>query len=88
MMSPGRFDRHARLMHRMADALGVDLGDELVAGRLDAPQLRDMVVSCSRCNAPGACGSFLSEAEQAGKADVAPGYCRNRETLHRLAALR
>jgi hypothetical protein len=83
MISPSRFDKHARLLHRMAAALDVNL-----AGRLDPPQMREMLVACTRCASPGACEGFLAEEESSGEAAAAPSYCRNRETLNRLAALR
>lgn len=81
-----RLDRHNALMHRMAGAIGVDLTETIVRGQLAAPDLRSMMFNCARCAAPGACGQFL-DTTVPGTAEAPPGYCRNRDTLNRLAAL-
>jgi hypothetical protein len=78
-----KFDEHNRLMGRMADRLGVDLGDALVDGRLGEPDLRRMMFSCLACREPGACRQFLDDKE--ADTVVAPGFCNNREVMNRLA---
>jgi hypothetical protein len=78
-----RFDRHAELLDRMAGTLGVDLTEEMLQGHLPPEHLRGLVLSCMGCRDDGACEGWL--AENAGGADAAPGFCRNRERLKALA---
>jgi hypothetical protein len=80
-----RFDRHADLVDRMAGALGVDLTEEMLRGNLPPQDLRGLVLNCMGCREAKACEGWL--AENAAGADVAPGYCRNRERLQALAVL-
>jgi hypothetical protein len=87
MSFTSRIDRHARLMDRMAASLGVDLTEAALRGRLPAPDLRGLTMNCMSCRETGACEEFLAEAEAGGGAFAAPPYCRNRETLNRLAML-
>jgi hypothetical protein len=82
-----RADAHAELMRRMAGTLGLDLTEAVLAGELAAPDLRGLVLNCMACREAGACTEFLDSHAETG-ADAAPGYCRNRATLDRLAAQR
>lgn len=73
--------RHAALVDRMATAVGIDLEEAALAGRLAIDDIAEAVLRCTGCSAPEACPSW-TEA-QAGNA-AAPGYCRNRDMLARL----
>ena len=79
-----RFDRHARLVERMADTLGVDLAEELMRGRVMPSDLRSNVVRCMGCERTQECGVWL-EAHPDG-ARMAPNFCRNKEQLERAAS--
>jgi hypothetical protein len=85
MRAMDRFDMHAGLVARMAETLGADLEEAAFRGNLPPEGLRDLVLNCMGCREAGACGGWL--AENAGGADAAPGYCRNRERLQALAVL-
>jgi hypothetical protein len=78
-----RFDRHDRLMGRMADTLGVDLAEEAMHGRLGPEDLRSLLVRCTGCGQASACEGWLDA--QSGQASLAPDYCRNKDQLERLA---
>ena len=78
-----RYDRHAGLVHRMADTLGVDLAEEAMRGRIREEELRSVVYRCMGCAEAGACDHWLDDhAEGAG---AAPDYCRNKSVLDTLA---
>jgi len=83
-------NRHAALMNRMAQVLGVDLTDAMAQGRLSGEEWRGAVVRCASCDDPTACIHWLSEQEPPEEhggeatADVAPHYCNNREMMARL----
>lgn len=70
--------RHAALVDRMADAVGVDLQEMIMRGQLQISTLGDAVLGCTGCTNPGACRQVL-EAQEAGGAmlEGAPEYCRN-----------
>ncbi len=76
-----RLNRHSRLMSRMADALGVDLGDAVSRGDLKPDELRSAVLRCTGCINPGDCEKRL-DREQVGSA--APEYCRNKMLMESL----
>lgn len=78
-----RLDTHTDLMHRMADTVGAELGSALIDGRVSATELRSLYLSCARCDAPEACSEWL-DAHAEG-ADGPPGFCRNSQSLARLA---
>jgi (methylthio)acryloyl-CoA hydratase len=63
-----KLDRHADLMHRMADTVGVDLGDAVARGTLSPEELRGAVFSCMACEGGAECGDWL---------DNHPAGCRN-----------
>lgn len=68
--------RHAELVHRMAETVGVDLAAARAQGRLSAEGLREAVSACTGCAEPGACGRWLAEHEASG-AEAPPDYCEN-----------
>ena len=76
-------DRHDRLMTRMAETLGADLEDAEARGQLPPEMREDMLLACTGCADPSACGHWLDTHDHA---EAAPGYCRNRDILHKLAA--
>ena len=78
-----RFDKHADLVNRMADTLGVDLAEETLRGELPPQDLRATVLNCMGCREAGACETWLAEHPEG--ADATPGYCRNKERLEALA---
>ena len=81
-----RLDRHARLVERMADTLGVDLAGETMRGRIAPQDLRSALVRCTGCRRANACCTWL-DAHPDG-ASAAPDYCCNKGQLERLAAPR
>ena len=80
MFSTTKLDRHAALMNRMADTVGVDLGDALIDGRLSGEGLRSAILRCTACDSPEACAHWLA-GKSPGSAGEAPAYCRNRALL-------
>jgi hypothetical protein len=83
MLWMDRFDKHASLVNRMAETLGVDLADEMLRGNLPPQDLRGAVLNCMGCREAGACETWL--AANAAGSEVTPSFCRNRERLEALA---
>jgi hypothetical protein len=82
MPSQTTFARHAALVDRMADTLGVDLEERTLRGDVSVDEIGDAVLACTGCESPGACGGWLdSHAEGAGQP---PRYCRNADLFARL----
>ncbi|MDU8943017.1 DUF6455 family protein [Ovoidimarina sediminis] len=79
MFSTHYFDKHIRLMTRMADTLGVDLETEIMSGRLSPESYRSRVFACVGCQNAGDCAAFLDAS--GGTAEAAPDYCRNKSVL-------
>lgn len=83
-------NRHAALMNRMAQVLGVDLTEAMAMRHLSGEQWREAVVRCTNCDAPAACLHWLSEQtapeEHPGTASAAgaPDYCNNKVMMARL----
>ncbi|MFD2854780.1 DUF6455 family protein [Seohaeicola zhoushanensis] len=77
------FRRHAALVDEMAGALGVDLEEAALRGKLDLDEISDAVLRCTGCTNPDHCQGVLATKPQL---EQAPGYCRNRDLMHRLAA--
>ena len=73
---------HAALVDRMASALGLDLEEEVMSGRLDYDELPDLVLRCTGCSQPDTCAAWLN-AEH-GVEEHAPCYCRNAKALESL----
>ncbi|NVK45500.1 MAG: hypothetical protein HWE33_04275 [Rhodobacteraceae bacterium] len=84
----GTFETHARLVARMAGALGVDLEERAQRGEeASEVEARNRVYRCLSCTAPDMCVKFLdAQAELDTPAIAAPRYCRNKAELERLAA--
>ena len=75
MPASGIQRRHAELMERMANALGLDLDEKIMEGQLDIETLDDAVLRCTGCTDPDGCDHWLNA--QQGIAPAAPGTCRN-----------
>lgn len=74
--------RHADLVDRMADTVGVDLEEMILRAQLQISTLGDAVLSCTGCTAPGACKKWL--AAQESVVERAPDYCRNGDLFETL----
>lgn len=74
--------RHAALVDRMAQAVGVDLEEATLKGQITPDALCDMVLSCTGCSNPTGCGHWL-DAHSDG-ADATPSMCRNADIFQRL----
>lgn len=70
---------HAALLDGMSNALGLDLQEEAIAGRLQFDEISEAVLRCTRCAHPKRCKTQLSLALET--MPVAPDYCRNRDLL-------
>ena len=82
-------NRHAALVNRMAQVLGVDLTEAMGKGKLSGEDWREAVVRCTGCTAPEACTVWLSERPAPEDAEgvavaAAPHNCNNRLMLARL----
>jgi hypothetical protein len=82
MHSPETLKRHAALMDRMSEKLGVDLEEAVLTGLLRFDEVADAVLRCASCSNPEHCAGWLAES---AARDAPPGYCRNTELF---AALR
>ncbi|TDE36690.1 DUF6455 family protein [Antarcticimicrobium sediminis] len=71
--------RHAALVDQMVSALGADLEEAALAGRVTIDEISDAVLRCTGCNNPAHCASLV-----AARVEVAPAYCRNRDLMARL----
>ena len=71
--------KHADLVDRMANALGVDLEEKIIEGQLEISTLGDAVISCTNCSDPDGCEKWL--AMRNGVAEQAPSMCRNAEVF-------
>lgn len=83
MIWTSRYARHAALVNRMAETLGLDLAEEAQRGNLPPQDLRGTVISCVGCADPSGCADWLDD--HAAGAARAPDFCRNRERLDAMA---
>ena len=74
MAEDDKFVRHARLVSKMADRVGLDLVEEMQRGQIDAEDVRMMVHRCQGCTDPEACEKLLAQGQPLEKP---PEYCRN-----------
>ncbi|MEZ5685169.1 MAG: DUF6455 family protein [Paracoccaceae bacterium] len=85
-------NRHAALMNRMADTLGVDLEEALRRGKLSSEHWRDALVSCAGCDDPEGCVHWLGAHQAPEDRSAAmpppevPDFCNNRLMMERLSA--
>lgn len=78
-----RLDRHADLVDRMSETLGIDMAEEVMRGNIAPEELRAAVLNCVACKDPDGCDAWLDA--QTGVAAATPGYCRNKARLEGLA---
>lgn len=71
------YKRHADLVDRMANALGIDLEEKIMRGKLQIDTLGEAVLRCTGCADPCGCEQWL--AAQVEVAEQAPSMCRNAE---------
>jgi hypothetical protein len=85
---------HAALFDHMSQALGLDLQEEAIAGRLAFDEISEAVLRCRRCAHPVRCSARLALLRGRPKSNglagdvlapadlaTAPDYCRNRDLL-------
>lgn len=75
MPSNEQIKRHAILVDRMAEALGVDLQEKVLRGETDMVEIEEAVFRCTACTDPGTCAHWLDAAQ--GVQEQTPPYCRN-----------
>lgn len=73
--------KHASLVDRMADRLGVDLEEGVLRGEIAPDLLPDLVLRCTKCTDPEVCARLLDDPKHF---EAAPSYCVNRETLEKM----
>ena len=94
MRAQSTLKTHAALFDHMSQALGLDLQEEAIAGRLAFDEISEAVLRCRRCAHPVQCSARLAlfggrpksnglEGDVLAAADMAtaPDYCRNRDLL-------
>ena len=86
MQSEKTLKKHADLVDRMATALGVDLEESILRGRIEIDDISDAVLSCTACSAPEHCAGWL-EKKGGDRVTSTPEYCRNKALLERLQGL-
>ncbi|MDP1670192.1 DUF6455 family protein [Phaeovulum sp.] len=69
--------RHAALLSRMAESLGLDLSEALMQGVLAGEDWRNAVLRCTSCEDPEACLAWLAGFDSAAPLPTAPEMCRN-----------
>ncbi|SLN23108.1 hypothetical protein ROJ8625_00917 [Roseivivax jejudonensis] len=83
MLSRDVLKRHAALVDRMSDTLGIDLEERALRGDVQIPEINDAVLACAGCSQPYACESWL--AKMAAPQPAPPEYCRNADLFARLS---
>ncbi len=76
--------RHADLLDRMAEAVGLDLQEESIRGCLPFGELADAVIKCADCTRVSECEAWLGKEHEPGS--LAPGYCLNRAIFDKLSS--
>ena len=79
-----RLERHATLVNKMADKLGVDLIEETLRGHLRPEEMRGRVYRCMGCTGADTCEKLLADPNV--HLDEAPEYCRNGAEFKRVSA--
>lgn len=72
--------KHAELFDGMAEALGIDVENAVMIGRMAFDDIAESVLRCVQCAHPGKCAALLAQE----RLEAAPGYCRNRSLLEDL----
>jgi hypothetical protein len=78
MTGEDRYTRHARLVSKMADRVGLDLVEGMQRGEIDSEDIREIVHLCTGCIDPEACSKLLASD---AKIDNPPEFCRNAKKL-------
>ena len=73
--------RHAKLVERMSETLGVDLDEAMMRGEVTPEQMDRVVTRCTGCDDPSSCSGWLDTHKTA---DQPPDYCRNVAFLNSL----
>lgn len=76
-------NRHAALVNRMAETLGIDMTEAMRESRLSSQEWRDTVMRCTNCADPEHCMTWLAERQETG-AEAPPDYCENRPLMAEL----
>ncbi len=76
--------RHAELVDRMANTLGLDLEELAMAGQLRIGTVSDAVLACAGCSNPNGCERWL-DLQDTHSAEP-PQICRNRDLFAELKA--
>jgi hypothetical protein len=83
MQSTSTLKRHAQLVDRMANTLGVDLEQKIMEGQMTFDALGDVVLACTGCANPETCEQWLARNKAA---TATPDYCRNGDVFSLLKA--
>lgn len=81
MQNQSTLRKHASLVDRMSDRLGVDLEEEVLRGNVTPGLIPDLVLRCTNCTNPEACQRLLKSVS---RLETAPSYCMNRESFDAL----
>ena len=85
MFGARMLNRHAALMNRMAETVGVDLTEAISEGRLTGEGWRDAVIACTGCSDPEDCITWLA-LRDGEPAEATPAYCANARLMEELRA--
>lgn len=70
------------LTRSVARSAGVNLGNGLATGRIDAADYAEMVARCRRCGLTEACEAWLARSS---RSEMAPAGCHHAAVIHTLA---
>ncbi len=70
--------RHAELFDNMANALGADIEEAVMTGRMQFDEVSELVLRCAGCKHPDCCEALLGQSARLAEA---PDYCRNRRLM-------
>ncbi|WP_339109973.1 DUF6455 family protein [Thioclava sp. GXIMD4216] len=91
MTDPRTLNKHAALVSRMGDVVGVDFTQAKAKGLMSDTGWSETVTRCTKCANPQACQGFLAAQEapedREGVVAQAPDYCNNRLLMSRLRRL-
>jgi len=77
-----KLSKHAALVDRMADRLGIDLTEAELRAHLSGDEIVALTQRCTACTDPERCARLLDGTV---KLEGAPDFCRNREKFADLA---
>jgi len=78
----GEIEKHFWLTRSVARCIGVSLSEAMVTGRLTPQGYAEMVTRCRASGCSQNCAQWL--AAQQRRADAAPEFCANAESLNNL----